>query len=168
MPAACFAARRLVARRLPRAVLAAGLLASVAGLAGCGWLGRSSVAEVKPNTFVLRGEVTIAEPAATSTPGAVCAAPPGAEVIVAGAAVTITDPAGHRIGVGSLESGHLASTSAGTVCAFGFQIAPVPGGVDTYTVTVDGSATRTFSATDLRQGGLAVIMVQPSGRAVTG
>jgi hypothetical protein len=129
-------------------------------LAGCGFVGASSVSHSKPSGFVLRGRVTV--PAAGAGPavdGASCvSALPDVSV---GAQVTVTDGDGHELARGELGGG-VAATAPGTsgaTCDFPFQIRAVPGGVSRYAVSVAGRPARTFAATALREDQQAVIVL---------
>lgn len=131
-----------------------GLVLTV-GVAGCGWLGASNAPRTKPDTFVLRGHVTVPVPAGDSRPdGAACAST--LPDVVAGAPVRVTDPNGHELATGSLGDGIIASGSTHS-CDFPFQIAAVPGGVDSYDVAVGSRPAQRFAAKQLRENAAAII-----------
>jgi hypothetical protein len=129
----------------------------LAGLSGCGFVGASDKPQNKPDAFVLRGHVTVAEPGDARPDGAVCAATvPG---IVAGAPVKVTAPDGRLFGTGHLGDGVIAHGGDGPSCDFPFQITGVPGGVASYDITVADRPPQEFPAKDLRENAEAIIRV---------
>ncbi len=126
---------------------------------GCGFIHASGVSHNKPNGFVLRGHVTVPLPASTSqAAGTACSAPGSASDIVAGAPVKVTDPNGRQLALGSLGAGVFA-TGTGVSCDFPFEIRAVPGGVDSYAISVAGRPAQTFPAKALREDQAAVITI---------
>jgi hypothetical protein len=73
-----------------------------------------------------------------------------------GGAVRVADEEGHTLAAGQLSAGIRDHT---TRCNFGFQIASVPGGVDSYVIGVGNRPTVAFPASDLRSNKPAVILV---------
>jgi len=134
------------------------LVLLVAGLGGCGWLAASGVSHHKPDAFVLRGRVTVPVPAGDSRPdGAACAASDPA--VVAGTPIRVTGPDGHLLATGYLGDGVISRTGTAASCDFPFQLAGVPGGVDSYDIAVGTRAPHRFPAKDLRENADAVIPV---------
>jgi hypothetical protein len=130
----------------------------LSALAGCGWLGASSVSHRKPDAFVLRGRVTVAVPAGDSRPdGAACAAT--VPDLTAGTTVKISRPDGKLLAIGYLGDGVIARDGTGSSCEFPFQIAGVPGGVDAYDIAVGSRAPTRFAAKDLRENADAIILI---------
>jgi hypothetical protein len=125
-----------------------------AGLSGCGWLRAGGVSHTKPSGFVLRGYVTVAG-ASSGSAGAPCQA----TVIAAADPVRVTDPPDHALATGALGAGVLARDGSGYRCNFPFEIGQVPGGHDSYEISVAGRPPVTFPATELRQDKPAVIQV---------
>src|SRR5437764_10957558 len=116
-------------RRLAGLLLVAGLFA---GPAGCGWVAASSAPRTKPDTFILRGRVTVPIGAGDARPDAAACASTLPDV-VAGAPVRVNAPDGQLLATGSLGDGVVAaSTGSAHSCDFPFQIGGVPGGVDSY------------------------------------
>jgi len=131
---------------------------TVAALAGCGFIGASSVSHTKPNGFVLRGSVTV--PAAGNGPevaGTPCVS--ALSDVAAGVMVKVSDVDGHELGRGQLDGGVLVTPPghAGASCDFPFQITAVPGGVKQYAVSVAGRPAAVFDADKLREKQQAVI-----------
>ena len=128
------------------------------GPAGCGWLGASSAPGTKPDAFVLRGHVAVTVAAGDSRPaGAACAST--LPDVVSGAPVRVLAPDGNQLATGTLGDGVIAVDQSARSCDFPFQIAGVPGGVDSYDVTVGSQPPRRFPAKDLRENAAAVITV---------
>ncbi len=133
---------------------------TVAALAGCGFIGASSVSHTKPNGFVLRGSVTV--PAAGNGPqvaGTPCVS--ALSDIAAGVMIKVSDVDGHELGRGQLDGGVLVTTPghSGAGCDFPFQIQAVPGGVSRYSVSVAGRPGQVFDANELRENEQAVIVL---------
>jgi hypothetical protein len=129
-------------------------------LAGCGFIGASSVSHTKPNGFVLRGSVTV--PAAGNGPevaGTPCVS--ALSDIAAGVIVKVSDVDGHELGRGQLDGGVLVTTPgrSGASCDFPFQIQAVPGGVSRYSVSVAGRPGQVYDADKLRANQEAVIVL---------
>ncbi len=128
------------------------------GLAGCGWLKAGNVSHTKPSGFVLRGYATAGIGAAPGTAaGGPCQAPragvaPNDEVVV-------TDPPDHTLATGMLGVGVLAVDGTAYTCNFPFEISGVPGGHQTYEISIAGRAAMSFPAEELRQDKPAVIPV---------
>jgi len=130
------------------------------GLGGCGFLGAAGVSHAKPDGFVLRGRVTVPVPASDTRPaGSACAA--GIPDVVAGARVTVTGPDGKVLGTGQLGAGVIARTGTAASCDFPFQLAAVPGGVDSYDIAV-GRHSQRFPAKPLRENASAILAVTGS------
>jgi hypothetical protein len=147
--------------RAPKAVLGM-LVALLTG--GCGFVGASNVSHQKPGGFVLRGHVTV--PLA-ATDGHAAGTTCTAGGIAAGVPVKVTDPAGHTIALGALGPGIVARASAapgasGVSCDYPFEIRAVPGGVDSYGISVGDRPPKVFPGTALRQNEVAIITVTPS------
>jgi hypothetical protein len=147
-----------VLRRAARTLLVPPVTAAV--LAGCGFIGASSVSHIKPNGFVLRGQVTV--PAAGNGPGVEgtpCVS--ALSDIAAGVIVKVSDVEGHELGRGQLAGGVLVTTPghSGTSCDFPFQITAVPGGVKQYAVSVAGRPAKIFGANELHENQQAVIVL---------
>ena len=132
------------------------LLATVLGVAACGWLRASGVSHTKPSGFVLRGYVTVAG-AAAGQPGAACTSP--APDIGTNGQVRVTDPPNKVLAVGALRSGVLAAADGRYACNFPFVVPNVPGGHDRYSISVAGRPFVSFPATALREDKPAVIQV---------
>jgi hypothetical protein len=143
-------------RRLLPAVLA---LTATIGLSGCGWLGASGVSHTKPSGFLLRGYASVGG-AQPGQAGAPCDAPTAK--VGAKDPVRVTDAAGRELATGTLGAGVLASGGAAYRCNFPFEIAAVPGGQATYSISVGGRPPVTFPATELRQDKSAVVSIDPS------
>jgi len=127
------------------------------GLGGCGFVGASGAGHAKPDTFILRGHVTVAVPTGDTRPtGAACAAT--VPDIVAGVPVKVSGPDGHLLATGNLGDGVIAHTDSATSCEFPFQIAGVPGGVDSYDIAV-GSHSQRFPAKSLRENAAAILTI---------
>jgi hypothetical protein len=142
-----------------RRILIAVLVLGVAlPLAGCGWLRAGSVSHTKPSGFVLRGYATAGIVAAPGTgAGGPCQAPsagvaPNDEVFVA-------DPPGKTLATGMLGVGVLAVDGTAYRCNFPFEISGVPGGHQTYEISIAGRAAVSFPAEELRHDKPAVIPV---------
>jgi hypothetical protein len=140
-------------RRFVSIVIA--LAALCAALSGCGWLRAGGVSHTKPSGFVLRGYVTVAGAPAGQV-GDPCRAPTAG--IIPNAPVRVTDPPDHTLATGALGAGVLADGS-GYRCNFPFEIPGVPGGHQTYEISVDGRPAVSFPADELRQDKPAVITV---------
>src|SRR5262245_17633204 len=67
-----------------------------------------------------------------------------------GAEVTVSDPHGATIGIGSLGAGQFMS-GGGDICRFPFSVS-VPGGKGFYTVTVGHTRLTSFAEKDARSG----------------
>jgi hypothetical protein len=150
-------------RRAATLFVTALLAFTASGIAGCGFVGSGERGSSKPDAFTLNGYVSVgvsvaaSAPAASPAPGAACEAPSAANDVHAGGAVRIADPAGHTLATGALSPGIRDASSAR--CNFGFQIAGVPGGVDSYVIGVGNRPAASFPALDLRSGKPAVIVV---------
>jgi hypothetical protein len=137
------------------AVLVCGLAVP---LAGCGWLRAGNVSHTKPSGFVLRGYVTATIAAAPGTAaGGQCQAPSAG--VAPNDEVLVTDPPGKTIATGVLGVGVLAVEGTAYRCNFPFEISGVPGGHQTYQISVAGRSPVTFPAEELRQDKPAVIPV---------
>ncbi|GIH12767.1 hypothetical protein [Rugosimonospora africana] len=135
-------------------------LAAAGALAGCGFVGASSVSDQKPNGFVLRGHVAV--PVATgATPPSGTACESTLPDVAPNNEVKVVDPQGHQIAVGYLGDGVIGSDSSGTACDLPFEIRQVPGGVTSYGIVIAGHPAQTFSATSLRENQEAVISLRP-------
>jgi hypothetical protein len=149
-------------RRAVTLLVTALLAFAASGVAGCGFVGSGERGSSKPDAFTLHGYVSIgagvaaSAPAVSAAPGGACEAPSAAGDVRAGGAVRIADPAGHTLAAGVLSPGIRDTTGR---CNFGFQIAGVPGGVDSYVIGVGNRPVESFPAQDLRSGKPAVIVV---------
>lgn len=73
--------------------------------------------------------------------------------------VLVSDPPGHTLATGVLGVGVLALEGDAYKCNFPFQISGVPGGHQTYEISVAGHPAMSFPAEELRQDKPAVIPV---------
>jgi hypothetical protein len=140
------------------------LVAALVVPGGCGFIRASNVSHTKPNGFVLRGHVAVPLPAGDArASGAGCAAPASLADIAAGVPVKVMDPGGREIAAGTLSSGVVARASAAPspTCDFPFEIRAVPGGVDSYGISVAGRPAQIFPAMALREDQAAVITLAP-------
>jgi hypothetical protein len=127
-------------------------------LAGCGWLRAGSVSHTKPSGFVLRGYASAGVTMAPGTPlGGPCQATRAG--IAPNDQVLVTDPPDHRLATGMLGVGVLALDGDAYKCNFPFEISGVPGGHQTYEISVAGRPAVSFPAEELRQDKPAVILV---------
>ncbi|MCW2639617.1 MAG: hypothetical protein JWP76_1923 [Dactylosporangium sp.] len=127
-----------------------------AALSGCGWLRAGGASHNKPSGFVLRGYVTVAG-APAGQPGDPCQVSTAG--ITANAPVRVTDPPDHTLATGTLRAGVLAVEGSAYRCNFAFELPGVPGGHNTYEVSVDDRQPVSFPAVELRQDKPAVITV---------
>jgi hypothetical protein len=142
-------------RRILTAVLVFGIALP---LAGCGWLRAGNVSHTKPSGFVLRGYATAGIAAAPGTAaGGPCQAPSAG--VAPNDEVLVTDPPDHTLATGMLGVGVLAMDGTAYKCNFPFEISGVPGGHQTYEISVAGRPAMSFLAEELRQDKPAVIPV---------
>jgi hypothetical protein len=125
------------------------MLVLALGLSGCGWAGTHD-RTTKPDGFLLHGYVS-----------AVCASP--TPDIHAGAQVKITDDAGRTLATGSLGAG----VTDGAKCNYPFEISNVPGSADTVVVLAGAQPAAKFPTGRLREGGTAIVPVQPGATGST-
>jgi hypothetical protein len=108
------------------ALLAAVLVGSCVGLAGC----TPSTPLEKPGTFEAFGNVTVpADIAATRTEfprGHGCVSVSAYSDIVAGSPIEVGDPDGPTVATGSLKKPTLGRVYSNRVCVFGFSVNDVP------------------------------------------
>ncbi|HEV7900027.1 MAG TPA: hypothetical protein VGP31_19515 [Planosporangium sp.] len=130
-----------------------------AAVSGCGWLRAGGASNTKPSGFVLRGYVAVAGAPAGQV-GSPCQVP--AAGIAASTPVRVSDPPGHALATGALRPGVLAADGSAYRCNFPFEIYGVPGGHNTYDISVDDRPPMSFPAGELRQDKSAVIPVNPS------
>jgi hypothetical protein len=141
-------------RRFVSTVIAVVALCAV--LSGCGWLRAGGASHNKPSGFVLRGYVSVAG-APAGQPGEPCQAPTAG--IAANAPVRVSDPPDHPLATGALGAGVLAADGSAYRCNFPFELPGVPGGHNTYEISVDNRQPVSFPAGELRQDKPAVITV---------
>jgi hypothetical protein len=113
-------------------------------LSGCGWAGTHDRVS-KPNGFQLHGYVAVPSSCGSGVPD-----------IHAGAEVKIAEDTGKTIATGTLGDG---VAEGGTRCNYPFEISNVPGSYDRVVVLVGLQPAATFSTSELREGGTAVISV---------
>jgi hypothetical protein len=144
-------------RRFVSTVIAG--LALFVALSGCGWLRAGGVSHNKPSGFVLRGYVSVAG-APAGQPGDPCQVPTTG--IAASAPVRVSDPPDRALATGALGTGVLAADGSAYRCNFPFELAGVPGGHQSYEISVDNRQPVSFPAEELRQDKPAVIPVPAS------
>jgi hypothetical protein len=129
-------------------------------LAGCGWLRAGSVSHTKPSGFVLRGYASAGVTMAPGTPlGGPCQAPRAG--VAPNDQVLVSDPPDRTLATGMLGVGVLALDGDAYKCNFPFEISGVPGGHQTYEISVAGGPAVSFPAEELRQDKPAVVPISP-------
>jgi hypothetical protein len=150
-------------RRVNRTVAAAAASATIFAAAGCGFIAAGRKSIQKPTSFVLVGRADVVLPSNDHRAvGVACTAPPTVTGIGAATPVRVFDDLGRQIASGSLGTGLTGRTGSGLSCDFPFQIPGVPGGSETYAITVGTQPPQAFQAADIRQNGAAVLTITPT------
>jgi hypothetical protein len=140
-----------VPRRLPLLAALLTAVATVALVAGCGFVNAGRNGDIKPDGFVLRGYVSVLAGAADSA----CTPAGPVSDITAGTAVRVTDGAGAAMGSAVLGAG----VRDGSDCNYPFQVPAVPRRDDRYLISVGSRQPVSFPAGPLRQDKPAVIKI---------
>ena len=108
---------------------------------------------------MLRGYFTVAGTVPAGPVGSACQSPPDAADVRANTPVRVAGPDGRVLATGALGAGVLAQQSETYRCNFPFEIRAVPGGQNSYVITVGSRPPQPFAAMDLREDKPAVIMI---------
>lgn len=148
--------------RVSRAIVLAAVAAASFSATGCGFIAAGQKSVQKPTSFVLIGRADVTLPADDHRAvGVACTAPSTVSGIAPAAPVRVFDDLGKQIASGTLGTGLTGRTGSGLSCDFPFQIPGVPGGSETYAITVGNQPSQTFQAAAIRQNGAAVLTITP-------
>ena len=128
-------------------------------LTGCGFVNAGDKSSVKPSSFVISGNASVALPT-PGVPGAACTAPASVNDVATAAAVIVTNPSGTKLASGHLGRGIVAGD--GSACVFPFQVRSVTGGFPAYGVAVGTRPPQLFQAAALRSNQPAQLNITPT------
>lgn len=151
-------------RRSPVPLFIAGALVLVAATAaGTWWLTRpaakpepasaTAAPDSRLTTLPVIGTLQLdGGYSATGTAGEECWVGGGFSDIHKGAQVTVTDPAGKVVGVGTLSAGTMKGHGVGRSCLFNFAVGDVPTGLGFYGIEVAHRGVIRYAEADLMKG----------------